>query len=208
MKIIDISWPLSPDMTGYKDKKEVVFSPTRFYETDHVRESKIMMGCHAGTHVDAPSHMVSDGETIDQTNIEKLVGSALVVDLSHVDEVITPLDLEPFPISKNSILILKTSNSELVETAPFESKFVYLSKEAAEFCASKQVKAIGIDYLGIERGQKGHPSHKILMKAGITIVEGLRCADVSMGYYFFVCLPLRIEGLEASPARAILIQDI
>jgi arylformamidase len=72
--------------------------------------------------------------------------------------------------------------------------------------AEKKVKAVGIDYLGIERNQPDHATHTILMNNNITIIEGLRLADVMAGDYFFICLPLNVVGLEAAPARALLLQ--
>jgi arylformamidase len=72
--------------------------------------------------------------------------------------------------------------------------------------AEKKVKAIGIDYLGIERNQPDHATHTILMKHNIAIIEGLRLADAVAGDYFFICLPLNVIGLEAAPARAVLLR--
>ena len=73
--------------------------------------------------------------------------------------------------------------------------------------SSKKIKAVGIDYLGIERNQPDHETHTILMKHEIGIIEGLRLSHVEPQRYFFLCLSLPVVGLEAAPARAILVHQ-
>ena len=85
--------------------------------------------------------------------------------------------------------------------------FVYLEFTGEEYL-KKKVKAVGIDYLGIERSQSGHPTHLTLMRADIGIIEGLRLRHVKEGAYFFVCLPLNTIGIEAAPARAVVISGV
>ncbi|MBA3955002.1 cyclase family protein [Candidatus Dependentiae bacterium] len=208
MKIIDISWPMTPDATGYKDAQDVYFTTTQSMEKDGVRKSRIIMSSHASTHVDAPAHFIPQGKTIDQFALSQLIGTAVVLDLTEVEEAIGREDLEPYELSKGLIVLLKTRNSELVENAPFEREFVYLDSVAAAYLIEVGVKAVGIDYLGIERNQPEHDTHKTLFEHDVPIIEGLRLAHVGEGAYFFVCLPLAVVGLEAAPARAILIEDM
>jgi arylformamidase len=73
--------------------------------------------------------------------------------------------------------------------------------------AEKKIKAVGIDYLGIERNQPNHETHTVLMSNEITIIEGLRLDHVPEGQFFLWCVPLAVIGLEAAPARALLIQE-
>lgn len=67
------------------------------------------------------------------------------------------------------------------------------------------MRGVGIDSLGIERSQEGHPTHKTLFNNSIIIVEGLRLKEVVEGEYFMVIAPLKLEGTDGSPARALLI---
>ena len=83
---------------------------------------------------------------------------------------------------------------------------MYLEASGAAYLAEKKVKAVGIDYLGIEHSQPGHPTHENLLNADIVVIEGLRLHHVQPGSYFFVCLPLNMIGTEAAPARAILME--
>ena len=89
----------------------------------------------------------------------------------------------------------------------FHYNFVYVDKSAAEYLVQIKSVAIGIDYLGIERDQPQHDTHALLLQNNIPIIEGLRLGHVKPGYYTLMCLPLLIPGLDAAPARAILIED-
>lgn len=208
MKIFDISWPLSEKTTGYKDRKTVTFETYKTFQVDNFRQSRITLDAHSGTHVDAPSHFLDDGKAIDAVPLERLVGGALVLDLSHEPEAITREVLQKYDavILPQHIILLKTTNSSTKADDPFIANFVYLEASGAEYLRQKGVQAVGIDYLGIERNQPDHGTHTKLMQDGIVIVEGLRLFDVQEGEYFFCCLPLALQGLEAAPARAILIQ--
>ena len=207
MNIIDISWPITPRMTAYKNRQVVLFTPTKFFEIDQVRESLLTLGSHTGTHVDAPAHFMADGSTVDQTPLNSLVGPCRVLDLGSVAEVITVANLEPFDVQSGERLLLKTRNSNRAPDQEFDQNFVYFGAEAAAWLAEKQVLAVGIDYLGIERNQPGHETHLALLRNNIAIIEGLRFAQVTPGAYTLVCLPLLAVGLDGAPARAILMQQ-
>lgn len=205
-KIIDISWPISENMTAYKDRKVVAITHTKTWEADKAREALITLGTHTGTHVDAPPHFMEQGPTIDQLDLAKLVGPCIVLDMMHVDDCINAHDLKDLAIQADHIILFKTKNSALDPNTLFNPQFIYLRASAAQLLAEKNVRAVGIDYLGIERGQPGHETHLRLLEKNISIVEGLRLGHVQAGKYFFCCLPLALAGLEAAPARALLMQ--
>lgn len=205
MKIVDISWPISPSMTAYKDKSVVQFEPQQTYEKHGVRQAIVQLGTHTGTHVDAPGHFLADGITIDKQSLSALVGKCQLIDMTHVKECITVSDLTACCLQPESIVLFKTKNSFSKPNDLFDPSFVFLDSAAAMYLVNKKIKAVGIDYLGIERGDPAHRTHTILMNASVSIVEGLRLVDVQAGSYFFVCLPLCLTGLDGAPARAILI---
>src|SRR6202023_245204 len=125
-----------------------------------------------------------------------------VLDLTLVAERITRDAFTNFDhmIKENDIVLLKTTNSDISPTNKFSPHFIYLEVSGAQYLIEKKIKAVGIDYLGIEHSQHGHPTHENLMHADISIIEGLRLGHVKAGEYFFVCLPLYTIGLEAAPA--------
>lgn len=201
---IDISWPITPSMTTYKNNKPCSFIYNKTFEQDGVRDSSLIINAHTGTHVDAPSHFIKDGRSIEQYPLDVFIGSCSVFDLTHLESAIQQEDLEHLPITAGNIVLLKTRNSLRSAEELFDSDFIYLSAQGAQYLAAKAVKAVGIDYLGIERQQPNHETHTILLSNFIPIIEGLRLAAVNAQVYTFYCFPLAIQGLEAAPARAIL----
>lgn len=207
MKLLDISWPISAATTSYKDRYIVKIEPLKEFEKDGVRESMIELTSHTGTHVDAPAHFLRDGKTIDHVELERFAGSCVVLDLMDVADAITDERLEEHDgeIADEDIVLFKTTNSLIAATDPFNPHFVYLHESGARYLVEKGVKAVGIDYLGIERGDPSHATHTLLLEAGIAIIEGLRLAHVEPGEYPFMCLPLNVIGADAAPARAVLL---
>jgi arylformamidase len=207
MKVIDISWPISKATTGYKDRSIVGIEEIKNFNRDGVRETAVHLSSHTGTHIDAPSHFLRDGKTIDEMNVEHFIGECVVLDMTTCAERITRdcLIAHDNDIVEGGIVLLRTANSDLNPTDKFSPHFVYLEATGAIYLAEKKIKAVGIDYLGIEHSQPGHPTHENLMHADVAIIEGLRLGHVPAGKYLFVCLPLNVIGIEAAPARAVLI---
>src|SRR3989344_2808230 len=207
MKIYDISMEISEDMAVYKNKaeKKPKISVTRELK-DGTNESKIEMEMHTGSHVDAPYHVLSNGKKIDVMPLDRFMGKAVVVDFTKVKDCITRKDLvsSSVKIQKYDIVLLKTKNNPEKE---FDFNFTYLEKTGAEYLASKKIKAVGIDSLGIERNQPNHPTHTVLAENGIPIFEGLELSKVKQGKYFLHGLPLKIKNGDASPVRAVLVKE-
>ncbi len=206
MKIYDVSKLISEDMVVYKNREEKRIKRTivSSYETGDYYESRLDTDLHCGTHIDAPLHMVKNGNTIDKYNVSKFIGKCKVFDLTNVDEFITKKDIESLDIQKDDRVIFKTKNS--YDTV-YNPKFVYIEEDAAEYLAEKQIQSLGIDAMSIERDKKHHPTHKIILGANIGVIEDMMLKDVNEGEYFLSALPLKIKDSDASPIRAVLIED-
>ncbi|KZE47358.1 cyclase [Brevibacillus parabrevis] len=202
MRMFDVTAPIFEGMTVYKNKPEKQ-PKIQTVTNGYVTESRIDMDVHSGTHVDAPLHMVNDGETFESISLEKLVGNCRVLDLMHVEDKIDRAELEKFDIAPGEFLLFQTKNSQ---DDDFSFEFVYLAHDGAAYLAEKGVRGIGTDALGIERSQEGHPTHKTLFDAGIVVIEGLRLRDVPQGPYFMVAAPLKLVGTDAAPARVLLFE--
>lgn len=207
MKFFDISWPISEDMTAYKDKKTVAITQTKTIAEHHVNETLIALSSHTGTHIDAPSHFIAGGRTTSELDPLSCTGHAIVVDMTHVTNSITKKDIEHITDLNDRIVLFKTNNSFCDANAPFDPNFIYIAADAAAYLVQQKIKAVGIDYLGIERNQSGHPTHQAFMQQNIAIIEGLRLQEVSAGNYFLWCLPIKMQRLDGAPARAILVLD-
>lgn len=202
-KIIDITLPVFEGMPVYKNKPEK--QPKLETVTNgHVTESRLSLDLHTGTHIDAPLHMINDGDTFKTINLEDLTRNVKVLDLTDVEDGITKEDLLKFEIEKEDFLLFKTKNSF---DEAFNFEFIFLKADGAEYLAEKQIRGVGIDALGVERSQPNHPTHKTLFSAGIIVIEGLALKEVSEGEYFMVAAPLKLLETDAAPARVILIQE-
>ncbi|RST74240.1 cyclase family protein [Siminovitchia acidinfaciens] len=204
MKVYDITSTIVEGMTVYKNKPEKQPKLTTV-TNGYVTESRIDMDVHCGTHVDSPLHMVIDGDTFETISLEDLVGPCKVLDFSEVEDRVTKEDLEAFDIQKGDFVLLKTKNSYEEE---FNFDFIFLAHDGAEYLSELGVSGVGIDSLGIERSQEGHPTHKTLFSNKVIIIEGLRLKEVDQGNYFMVAAPLKLVGTDAAPARVLLMDGI
>lgn len=203
MKIYDISSPIFEGMPVYKNKPEKQ-PKIKSVTNGHVTESRLELDVHSGTHIDAPLHMVNDGETFETIPLEDLVGPVKVLDFMHIEDGITREDLEKFNLQENDFVLFKTKNS-LDED--FNHEFIYLKESGANYLAELKIRGVGIDALGVERSQPNHPTHKALFGANIIVIEGLRLSEVVAGSYFMVAAPLKLIGTDAAPARVILMDE-
>lgn len=194
-------------MTVYKDypHKKPVFTNVSNFETGSSYETDIKMNVHSGTHVDFNLHMLKDGNTSSSAILSNYITDAKVFDLTHLKDKIEADDLKELNIEKNDFVLFKTRNSNVEH---FDFEFVYVSESAAKYLAEKQIKGVGVDALGIERDQAGHPTHKTLMNHNIVILEGLRLKDIVPQNYILIALPLKFEGLDGSPVRAVLLETV
>ncbi|HHW48596.1 MAG TPA: cyclase family protein [Clostridiaceae bacterium] len=207
MKIYDISMSIHSGMPVYKNSAEKipVLKVTRDFTSGNVFESKITLDMHTGTHLDAPLHVIEDGKTVESIDLFKVITKCKVIDMTHIATKITRADLEPVNINSGDFVLFKTRNSY---TDKFEDNFVYLDESGAQYLREKGIKGVGIDSLGIERNQPGHPTHKLLLGSDIVILEGLRLAEIDEGEYFLIAMPLKIDRAEACPVRAILLEEL
>lgn len=201
--VYDISRPLHETMAVFKNQpqKYPVREANTTFAENGTNESTWKINLHTGTHVDAPRHMIEDGLTIDAVDLELYLGICKVFDLTAVDDSIKVADLEPLDIAPGDIVLFKTKNSF---DEGFNDQYVFLSTEAAQFLVDSGVRTIGIDAMSIERNQAGHPTHKVVLGAGLGVLEDIRLAEVPAGTYRLHAVPLALQGADGSPVRALL----
>jgi arylformamidase len=210
MKIYDITIPVHPDMPVWPGDSGVRIERVRkIEEGDNANVSHLSLGAHTGTHVDAPYHFVSEGNTLDQVSIERFIGEALVVEILGVNR-ITAADLEAIDLPPDTkMVLLKTRNSQIWAQGKlkFQEDFVALNPDAAQNLVDRGVSFVGIDYLSIAPFKESSPTHKVLLGAGVVILEGVDLSEVPAGRYTLYCLPLKLDKADGAPARAILVSD-
>jgi arylformamidase len=204
---IDISVPLRTGMVHWPGDPEPSFE--RILEIEHGSEVNVTlcrMTAHTGTHMDAPCHFLPVAMGIDRFPIETGIGRARVISISPECSSVGRTELENRGIRRGDRLLLKTRNSDKRwDNLNFQTDFVAINSTGAQFLAEAGVSLVGVDYLSVGGFQSdGAETHRHLLMAGIWIVEGLDLTAVDEGEYELVCLPLRIEGSDGSPARVVL----
>ncbi|MCI0520280.1 MAG: cyclase family protein [Chloroflexi bacterium] len=209
MHIYDISLPISPAMPTWPGDSPIELQRTaRMEDGEMCNITAMSMSVHTGTHVDAPYHFLGgDTLTVERMSLKTLSGRAYVLHLPDVDlitkEVLENADIPP----RTRRLLFKTRNSALWAdpTAPFFEDFVAISADGATYLVERGVKLIGVDYLSVAPFAASEPTHQILLKGGVVLVEGLDLSKVAQGRYTLHCLPLKLVASDGAPARAILI---
>ena len=204
-KLFDLTVPLSPHLPTFPGDPDFELASTMSIQEGHpCNVSRITMGSHAGTHVDAPYHFLEAGARVDELPLEILIGKARVVSVPARDAVDRE-DLESLDLRDDLRVLFKTRNSGQLRQPEFRQDFVHLTADAASYLVQIGIKLVGWDYLSLEKfGNRDFPAHHALLGAGVIVVEGLDLSQVDAGEYELTCLPLKLAGGDGAPARVLL----
>ncbi len=210
-KIYDVTLTVTPDLPVWPGDPKVSLERFNKMEEGAVCNiSRMAMGVHTGTHMDAPFHFVHGAETIETLPLERLVGPAYVVVLPPTCMMVTAEELEKAKIPAGyKRLLFKTRNSNFWQEKPlsFHTDFTAISPDGAEWLVKYGVEFVGVDYLSVAAFKQGTPTHQVLLKADVVILEGANFSLVPGGEYQLISLPMKLGGSDGAPARAILIQE-
>ena len=210
----DLTHLMHQDMPTYPGEPHPEFQPFFSLEKDKVNVTRLMMGSHTGTHVDAPKHFISTGNSVDKVPLKKFIGEAVILDMSkkRIGQGITDIDLDIYSkmVRTDDIVLLYTGTSDYWnKDENIKQNFTYLEPSAAGWIIDHKIRCVGIDSFSMEKyGFKEGLVHKALLSNEIGIIEGLnanmkKCLGNRM---FLVCLPLFLKGIDGAPARAIVFE--
>lgn len=209
MTIHDISLTITPDLPVWPGDPPVRLSqPLHLERGDTYTLTRLDMGAHTGTHLDAPAHFIRGGATVESLDLETLIGPALVVDArgrGHLSaETLEALAI-PAGVQR---LLLRTDNSLRWQRdeQTFAEDFIAIAPSGAAWLAARGVKLVGIDYLSVAPFDDSASTHQILLGAGVVAVEGLNLSAIEPGDYQLICLPIKIGGADGAPCRAVLLR--
>lgn len=206
-RVIDISMPLSDAIPVWPQSPGAVTTRLQSIAAGAEAEvSSLTMEVHTGTHLDCPAHMIAGAETTDDYALETGLGEALVLDTGEAGELDAELlgSLDVPAGTRRVLLRTRNSRHPALREKPFSPDYAALTLSGAEWVLEHGIELVGIDYLSIQRFGDPLDTHLALFRGGVTILEGLWLADVAAGRYELLCLPLRLTGCEAAPARAVL----
>src|SRR5204863_3757349 len=218
MRIVDLSFPIRPHFR-WKVEPTLV----RSHAAGDVFQSTVLtVACHAYTHVDAPVHFLPGDRDIASVPVDKWMGGAALVDLTHLGDngevTAAELDAHAGHVRRGDIALLRTDRPRKVsvESEKFWRDAPYTGRSACDWLVGRGVKAVGYDYPpdytvrtsifepGVRLTPEQCTTHHVFFPAGVTVIEYLANLDqVGVARCRFIALPLRIEGADGSPVRAI-----
>lgn len=207
--IFDVSLPITESMVVWKGDTPVRIAHTsHLSKGDHCTLSRLSLGAHTGTHMDAPAHFIPGGAGIETLDLDALIGPAAVVDARGV-KTLSGETLRTLAIPPGCDRILfRTSNSDRWARGEkeFAENYVGVTETGARWLVSRGVRLVGVDYLSVADFRETGPTHRILLEAGTALLEGLNLTGIEPGVCTLVCLPLKIVGGDGAPTRAVLIR--
>jgi arylformamidase len=200
--IHDISVPVHPGMHIYRGNPGVTLARHESIADGALANvRRLELGVHSGTHVDGPLHFIEGAAGTEALSLDALVGPVAVVDATGIDGDLDEEALKSLELGERDRILFKTKNSQLWELPEFTEDFIRLTGTGARLLIDRGVRLVGIDYLSIGDVD----AHRELLGAGIVAVEGLDLRAVEPGLYELICLPIRLEGSDGAPSRAILV---
>jgi arylformamidase len=174
---------------------------------DVANVTRIEMGAHTGTHMDAPFHFDAHGSGVDQLPLDVLIGRCRVFDLGREAGHITQSVLEKCDLAGVTRALFKTRNSRhwANDHHEFDKQFAAIAADAATYLVKRELELVGVDYLSVEAfGSREFPVHNTLLGAGVVIIETLNLSGVAAGDYELIALPLKLKDADGAPARVVL----
>lgn len=195
MKIYDISQEVFGCEVYLGDpspKKKVIKS---IENGDLYNLTEFSMCAHNGTHIDAPSHFIKDGKTIDETCLDAFIGAAYVAEHCGV------------MTENDALAIIEKAKARGVDASKriLIKGDVEVSLEAAKAFAAADILLLGNEPQTVGAATEPMAVHVALLSAGVVLLEGIRLSSVSEGFYFLNAAPLNLSGAEGAPCRAVLI---
>jgi arylformamidase len=196
IEFLDVSQPINERTPPWPGEAPFSYRTTSsLLEGAAYESANFAMSAHLGTHADAPSHVLADGQAVGALSLHPYIGPARVVLLSGSGEV-GPDSLPHRSIGVARVLFRSGGKA-------------FLSPLAAVRLAEKGAILVGTDAASIDpRDAEDLPAHRALLSRGVALLEGLRLEHVEPGDYGLVAAPLAFEALDASPVRAVLIRTV
>jgi arylformamidase len=172
---------------------------------DDCNVSHLAMGVHSGTHMDGPVHFIHGAPGLDVMPLTATMGDARVIEIEDPVQITTE-EIGEHRLQAGERILFRTTNSARCWHADtFVEDFVYISEGAATYLADVGVQTVGVDYLSVAGFHAdGVKIHRILLGAGIWLIEGLDLSAAPAGRYEMICLPVKLHDSDGAPARALL----
>jgi arylformamidase len=198
MKFIDLSVPITENTPVYPGDPKTQIKQVGILKKDGYQDHYVSIGTHAGTHIDAPSHMMSHGKNLDEIPLDQFVGRGVYV---KVDKDFNLDDVKKADIKQCDIVLFHTGISDVYHKSAYYDNYPAMTEEVAEYLVGKRIKMVGVDMCSVD--YEPFPVHRILLKNNILIIENLTNLEALIGKSFQVyALPIKLQ-IDGAPARVI-----
>ena len=198
--IIDLTLTLNQGTPTYPGDPKLKIATTETFEAQGYLGHSVYMGTHAGTHIDAPAHMIKGGKTLERFSSEQFVGAGRYVLVK--DGVFNIEDVKAAGIQEGEIVIFNTGMSHKLHDEVYFTDYPAMDVEIAKYLVDCKVKMVGVDACSIDN-KPGFPIHKILLGGNVLIVENLTNLEQLQGVKSKIyALPVKLD-LDGAPARVI-----
>ena len=208
-RIWDVSVPIRHGGLVYPNNPAISITPVQSIAAGNTANvSRIDLGSHTGTHVDAPLHFIDGAAGVDELPLDVLIGPARLIAFEDDVLAVGEAELKRHDLSGTTRVLIRTRNSAWLASGSteFHPDFTHITPDGAAYLVSIGVRLVGVDYLSVEQFRSPHhETHRTLLSNGVVIVEGLVLSAPPMGEYELYCLPMLMAGLDGAPARAVLI---
>ncbi len=207
MKMIDLTHTIEESMPVYPGTEPPRIIEATTVEVEGFAEKLLTLFSHTGTHMDAPAHMLKEGICLDQMEVSKFMGKAVLVDTEGISG--KEVDLEDLlqfkaALDESDYLILRTGWSKFWGTDDYFGPFPVLSQKAAKWVSERGLKGIGVDAISVDPiDSTVLPNHLILLGSGMVIIENLTNLEKLPQSFSLFCLPLKIGHADGAPIRAV-----
>lgn len=198
MKYIDLTQPLNDKTPIFPGDPETKITPVGILEKDGYQDHHVCIGTHVGTHIDAPSHMVLGGKSLDKFSIEKFIGKGVYI---KVDGKFDLKEIETTLIEEGDIVLFHTGMSDVYYQPKYFEEYPAMNEEIANYLVEKKIKMVGFDMCGPDH--EPFPIHNILLGNDILIIENLtNLSQLSGGQFKVYALPIKLQ-IDGAPARVV-----
>jgi arylformamidase len=208
-RIWDVSIPVRNGGLVYPGNPPIAISAVQSIAAGNTANvSRLDLGSHTGTHVDAPLHFIAGGAGVDELPLDVLIGRARLIAVPHDAMAVGEAELRKHDLTGVTRLLIRTRNSLWLTSGDptFHEDFTHVAPDGAAYLVSIGVRLVGVDYLSVEQFHSAeHRTHRTLLDNGVVVVEGMVLSEPPPGDYDLYCLPLLLVGLDGAPARAVLI---
>ena len=203
--VVDLTLHIQSGSQVYEGDPEPIFSRVRTIAHDGYRLTHISMGGHTGTHIDAPAHYIENGTMTDEIKIEVLIGKCCLLDVSGIPGSrikLSMLKKHTTLIRKSERVVFRSNWSKRWGTSEYYNNSPSLTIESARWLADyrQRIKLVGFD-MPTPATENESEVHRILLQAGIPIVEGLDLNGVTNSEFNIIVAPLAIKGCDGVPCR-------